>query len=527
MRFKKMMRGIALLLMTVLLSVSVCPLVSHADKISDLKKSIQDKQDAIDKAQNEKKALQSGLTDVKKVISGLQTSKQNLSNYISQLDDSLSQAQARILELNTMITDKEAEITKTAAELEDAIATEETQYQAMKDRIKFIYEKGDSFYLEMVLTAESFGEMLNKAEYVEKLSAYDKRMLEQYQATRQYVAVCKEQLEAEQELLQEAKTDVEKEQKSLETLISQKEQEITAYESDINNQQALVKEYEAEIAAQNAEIKAMEDLVAAQKAELAKENKAARTYGGATGLTLLIQRSFELFFQIEIPYTIVNVILNIIPIYIGFRFIGKKFTLYSCLCIMLTNILTDIIPGFAITYDTLLISIFGGLINGFVISLCLWMNATTGGTDFIAIYFSEKKGIDSFNIVLGMNAIILIAAGILFGWDKALYSIIFQYTSTQVLHVLYKQYQQNTLFIVTNRAEEVIEAIAQLCNHGATIMDGEGSYEHHERKVVYSVVSSAECKHVLSAIKEVDPKAFVNVIKTEQISGHFYQRPHE
>ena len=197
MRFKKMMRGIALLLMTVLLSVSVCPLVSHADKISDLKKSIQDKQDAIDKAQNEKKALQSGLTDVKKVISGLQTSKQNLSNYISQLDDSLSQAQARILELNTMITDKEAEITKTAAELEDAIATEETQYQAMKDRIKFIYEKGDSFYLEMVLTAESFGEMLNKAEYVEKLSAYDKRMLEQYQATRQYVAVCKEQLEAE------------------------------------------------------------------------------------------------------------------------------------------------------------------------------------------------------------------------------------------------------------------------------------------------------------------------------------------
>lgn len=249
--------------------------------------------------------------------------------------------------------------------------------------------------------------------------------------------------------------------------------------------------------------------------------------GGATGLTLLIQRSFELFFQIEIPYTIVNVILNIIPIYIGFRFIGKKFTLYSCLCIMLTNILTDIIPGFAITYDTLLISIFGGLINGFVISLCLWMNATTGGTDFIAIYFSEKKGIDSFNIVLGMNAIILIAAGILFGWDKALYSIIFQYTSTQVLHVLYKQYQQNTLFIVTNRAEEVIEAIAQLCNHGATIMDGEGSYEHHERKVVYSVVSSAECKHVLNAIKEVDPKAFVNVIKTEQISGHFYQRPHE
>lgn len=249
--------------------------------------------------------------------------------------------------------------------------------------------------------------------------------------------------------------------------------------------------------------------------------------GGATGLTLLIQRSCGMFFHIGVSYTLINVILNMIPVYIGYRFIGKKFTLYSCLCIMLTNIFTDFMPAFTITYDKLLVSIFGGLINGFVISLCLWMNATTGGTDFIAIYFSEKKGIDSFNIVLGINAVILLTAGLLFGWDKALYSIIFQYTSTQVLHILYKQYQQNTLFIVTNRAEEVIEAIAQLCNHGATIMEGQGSFEHHERKIVYSVVSSAESKHVIQAIRRVDPKAFINVIKTEEISGHFYQRPYE
>lgn len=123
--------------------------------------------------------------------------------------------------------------------------------------------------------------------------------------------------------------------------------------------------------------------------------------GGATGLTLLIQRSFELFFQIEIPYTIVNVILNIIPIYIGFLLHWQEIYSVFLPVLMLTNILTDIIPGFAITYDTLLISIFGGLINGFVISLCLWMNATTGGTDFIAIYFSEKKGIDSLQYCTG------------------------------------------------------------------------------------------------------------------------------
>ena len=249
--------------------------------------------------------------------------------------------------------------------------------------------------------------------------------------------------------------------------------------------------------------------------------------GGATGLTLLIQRIVELFFGFELPYTLINVLLNLVPIYIGFRFIGKKFTLYSCLCIMLTNILTDVLPSRAITYDTLLISVFGGIFNGFAISLCLMMNATTGGTDFIGIFLSERKGVDSFNVVLGFNAVLLVVAGWLFGWDKALYSIIFQYTSTQVLHTLFKQYRQHTLLVLTNHARRVYEVISRNSNHGATIIEAEGSYEHQERKIVYSVVSRAECKDIISGIKEVDPKAFVNVINTQQISGRFYQRPYE
>lgn len=249
--------------------------------------------------------------------------------------------------------------------------------------------------------------------------------------------------------------------------------------------------------------------------------------GGATGLALLIQRAGDMFFHVTIPYTVVNVALNAVPVYIGFRYIGRKFTLYSCLMIVLTSVLTDMLPGYAITYDTLLISIFGGLINGFVISLCLHMNATTGGTDFIAIYLSEKKGIDSWNVVLGLNVLILAAAGLLFGWDKALYSIIFQYTSTQVLHMLYKKYQQETVFAVTNRAEEVYDAIAGTTHHGATIIEGQGAYEDRERKIVYSVVSSAESKKVIRAIKEADPHAFVNLMKTEQVAGKFYQKPNE
>ncbi len=247
--------------------------------------------------------------------------------------------------------------------------------------------------------------------------------------------------------------------------------------------------------------------------------------GGASGLTLLLQEIFKKYFGIILPYTVINLLINAVPVYIGFRFIGKKFTLLSCWVIVLTSVLTDVLPPYTVTRDPLLISIFGGLINGGAISLCLLMDSTSGGTDFISIFLSERRGVDSFNITLIINACILAAAGLLFDWNKALYSIIFQYASTVAIRVLYRKYQKATLFIVTNKPREVCEAIYDLSNHGATVLEGEGSYEHCERYVVYSVVSSAESGRVTNTVKKIDPDAFVNVLKTERVLGRFYQRP--
>ena len=249
--------------------------------------------------------------------------------------------------------------------------------------------------------------------------------------------------------------------------------------------------------------------------------------GGATGLSLLIQRGAQMYLGLALPYTVINVILNAIPIYIGFRFIGKKFTGYSCLMIVVSGILTDIVPSFPMTQDILLISIFGGLINALAISLCLFANATSGGTDFIAIFLSEKYGIDSWNYIFAGNVVILGIAGALFGWDKALYSIIFQYTSTQVLHVLYKRYQKQTLIIVTKRPEDVYEAIAEITHHDATLIKGEGCYSKQECDVLYSVVGRDEVSKVVNTVRETDPQAFVNMIRTENLAGRFYQRPND
>ncbi len=245
--------------------------------------------------------------------------------------------------------------------------------------------------------------------------------------------------------------------------------------------------------------------------------------GGVSGLSILVIRLFESSFGISLPFSLVNMLLNAGPVYIGFRFIGKKFTLYSVLMIVLNSIFTDLIPAYIITEDILLIAIFGGIINGAAICICLNAGATSGGTDFISVFLSERRGIDSFNIILGFNAFILCIAGFVFGWDKALYSIIFQYAGTAVLKGLYKKYQQSTLFIVTERPNDVCSAIYKVSAHGATILEGEGSFEHCERNVVYSVVSAAQEKKVINAVKAVDPSAFINEVKTQRLTGNFYQ----
>lgn len=246
--------------------------------------------------------------------------------------------------------------------------------------------------------------------------------------------------------------------------------------------------------------------------------------GSFNGLTLLIQGIFREFAGMEIPYTLINVALNAIPVIIGLKYIGVKFTLSSCVVIVLSSILTDLIPSQPITYDPLLISIFGGLINGFVVSLCLIGNTSSGGTDFIAIYFSEKNGQDIWNYILCGNAVILVAAGLLFGWDKALYSIIFQFTSTQMVQMLHQRYKKHTLFIITRHPDEVYEEISKLSHHSATRLDGTGCYSGDNTAMIYSVVSREEAKLLVKKVAEVDPQAFVNIIKTDFINGRFYYK---
>ena len=239
--------------------------VSATEQIQE---SIRKKQEQIAQAQEERKQLQSNLKDVKAIVAELEKSKNSLSNYVKELDAQLISAEAKIQELKGLISEKETEIANTKQELEEAIVVEETQYEEMKARIRMMYERGESMYLDMVLGADSFADMLNKVQYVEAISFYDRQKLEEYQLNRQLIEVCKAELEEEEAVLQEAKQVVEEEQANLEILINKKEQEIVNYQTDIKTKEEAIRQYEEEIEAENAIIAALEAQVAAEMQQL-------------------------------------------------------------------------------------------------------------------------------------------------------------------------------------------------------------------------------------------------------------------
>lgn len=250
--------------------------------------------------------------------------------------------------------------------------------------------------------------------------------------------------------------------------------------------------------------------------------------GGFTGVTRLIQRCALEFAGVELPFGPINLALNAIPAAISFKLVGKRFTLYSCLTIVLTSIFTDLVPAFEITEDILLISIFGGMINGFACSLCLWVRVTSGGTDFIAIPLSERKNVDAWSYIFVGNVILLTIAGALFGWDKALYSMFYQYASTQVIKMLDPDGRRATLLIITGR-ESAGGVCAQIqdTNHTATLVEGVGLYNGEPCVMIYSVVNDSEVRTLAQKIRQSDPKAFVNVLRTERVVGKFYRRPRD
>ena len=125
----------------------------------------------INKTEAERENLKNSISDMKKLVADLENTKKDLKKYVAKLDENLEEIEKRVTELKLQISTKEAQLVETERKLENALKTEETQHDSMASHIKFIYENGSSYYLTMLLNAESIGDLLNKSDYVIDLAS--------------------------------------------------------------------------------------------------------------------------------------------------------------------------------------------------------------------------------------------------------------------------------------------------------------------------------------------------------------------
>jgi len=215
-------------------------------------------------------AQESNLSAAQAMKKELENAKTALTGDVVELDSQMSEVSNDLLEVQNLLDTKEAELEKTTKELAQAKIDVEKQYEDMKLRIKFMYENGTMSYIQILLSSGSFSELLNKAEYIEQVSEYDRNMLQTYQDNRDKITRLEKDLKDQKEVLEQVKGDVEAKQTEMAGLISDKQSEIEGYENDIQNKEEAIKEYEAMIAEQDSTIKALEASVAAAKAKWAQ-----------------------------------------------------------------------------------------------------------------------------------------------------------------------------------------------------------------------------------------------------------------
>ena len=237
----------------------------------------------IDQAEREKKETESKLDEAEENLDKLNEQKDSLQGALSTLNTELSQVSNNLSDLEVKISDKEAEIESLDQEIERvqeeltiAIQLKEEQYKAMKDQIKFIYERSDNLYLELFFSAGSFSDFLNKNNYIEQLSAYEEKVLQEYkdaqaamEAKEEELRLAMEMLEKDKEELDEYKVQVVAEQSRVSGLVSKTSNSIGATASQIS-------EAEAEALAYEQRIKEQEENITALKAKLAEEIRMAQ-----------------------------------------------------------------------------------------------------------------------------------------------------------------------------------------------------------------------------------------------------------
>ncbi|WP_077623079.1 YitT family protein [Sediminibacillus massiliensis] len=243
---------------------------------------------------------------------------------------------------------------------------------------------------------------------------------------------------------------------------------------------------------------------------------------GFTGIAQLLSSIFQDFFNIQgVSTGIILFILNIPVAILGWYKVGKGFTIYSFVSVLVTTVFLELIPVIRLSEDIILNAVFGGVLGGAGVGLTLKYGASTGGLDIVAMVLSRMKDKPIGSFFLIINSAIIAIAGILYEPENALYTLLTLYVTTRVIDALHTRHEKVTAMIVTRKANELQKAIHDTMIRGITILPARGAYTREDKDMMVLVITRYELYDLERIISEVDPQAFTNVVQTTGIFGFF------
>lgn len=248
--------------------------------------------------------------------------------------------------------------------------------------------------------------------------------------------------------------------------------------------------------------------------------------GGFTGIAMLME-ALGSRWGIPVSMQAVMLILNVpIALFCG-RGISLRFTVFSLAQVALSSFFLQVCQFGPLFADQILNVIFGGVLMGASVVIALKGNASTGGTDFISLYVTNRMGKSIWTWVFMGNAVLYCVYGALFGWMAAGYSIIVQYISTRIISAFHHRYELVTMQITTKLGPEMVDAYVSHFRHGISCVEAEGGYSKQKMYLLNTVISSYETSDVIRLLRQVDSRVIINVMKTERFVGSFYRKPME
>ncbi|MEK5379537.1 YitT family protein [Niallia sp. FSL W8-0635] len=219
-------------------------------------------------------------------------------------------------------------------------------------------------------------------------------------------------------------------------------------------------------------------------------------------------------------------LLNIPFFYIGYKQIGKTFTLSTMLGISvlsITTILLHDVPVF--TSDLLLATVFGGIILGIGVGIVLRFGGSLDGTEVLALLFSKKSPFSVGEIIMFFNVFIFICAGFVFSWNRAMYSLIAYFIAFKVIDIVIAGLDESkSVWIISDQSEIIGETILARLGRGVTYLKGEGAYTGDTKKVIFCVINRLEEAKLKTIIEELDQTAFLAVANISEVRGGRFKK---